>query len=123
MGIKSRGKAGAAEEEEGGNDFDGEEEVGGAGEDDESGGAGSVSEVIFKFLCVLNGPRQGRMGAVYVVPSFLVGKWGGGSVVWEEYSNSKGSGFVIMAAFLSCLFGLGSEPGGEIIIGLWSCSG
>lgn len=43
MGIKSRGKAGVAEEEEGGNDFDGEEEVGGGGEEDERGGAGSVS--------------------------------------------------------------------------------
>lgn len=43
MGIKSRGKAGVAEAEEGGNDFDGEEEVGGEGEDDERGGAGSMS--------------------------------------------------------------------------------
>lgn len=47
MGIKSGGKAGVAEEEEGGNDFDGEEEVGGEGEDDERGGAGSVSQVVY----------------------------------------------------------------------------
>lgn len=43
MGIKSRGKAGVAEEEEGGNDLDGEEEVGRGGDEDERGGAGSVS--------------------------------------------------------------------------------
>lgn len=47
MGIKSGGKAGIAEEEEGGNDFDGKEKVGGEGEDDEKGGTGSVSEVFY----------------------------------------------------------------------------
>lgn len=50
MGIKSRGKAGVAEEEEGGNDLDGEEEVGGGGEEDESGGAGSVSWFGYLFV-------------------------------------------------------------------------
>lgn len=59
MGIKSGGKAGVAEEEEGGNDFDGEEEVGGEGEEDERGGAGSVSEVVYVLCCVTGATRGG----------------------------------------------------------------
>lgn len=58
MGIKSGGKAGLAEEEEGGNDFDGEEEVGREGEDDDGGGAGSVSGVYY----VWYGAGKGRDG-------------------------------------------------------------
>lgn len=50
MGIKSRGKAGVAEEEEGGNDLDGEEEVGRGGDEDERGGTGSVSGWVL-FVC------------------------------------------------------------------------
>ena len=59
MGIKSRGKAGVAEEEEGGNDFDGEEEVGGGREEDESGGAGSVSWFGYLFVFGME-PRLGE---------------------------------------------------------------
>lgn len=60
MGIKSGGKAGVAEAEEGGNDFDGEEEVGGEGEDDERGGTGSVSvsEGSLCFMCVTRTARE-----------------------------------------------------------------
>lgn len=83
MGIKSRGKAGVAEEEEGGNDLDGEEEVGGGGEEDESGGWPSLSGWIP--FCVWHG-TGGALREDWVYSSFL-GRRGEG--VWEGRLPSR----------------------------------
>lgn len=116
MGIKSGGKAGLAEEEEGGNDFDGEEEVGREGEDDDGGGAGSVSGVYY----VWYGAGKGRDGLY----STILGKMEGGKefgreAEFEESSNFKGVRLRVW--WRSFLFGLGSALEGETGVVGWLC--